>query len=80
MNLENFVVTTTAILVLSIVSVFAFMAFLGAYDMITWTSCEHKYEDVEYSIIWWCKVKYNWEYIPESLYEKAFEQNFNINK
>jgi hypothetical protein len=36
----------------------------------------------EFSYFWfyeWCMVKYNWKYIPETLYEKSFIQNLNIN-
>lgn len=42
--------------------------------------CENSYEDSIFKINVWCFVKYKWEYIKESLYEKAFEQNLNINK
>lgn len=42
--------------------------------------CENRYWDIQYNIFWWCKIMYQWKYIPENLYIKAFEQNLNINK
>lgn len=40
--------------------------------------CNHSYNYTKYDIFSWCMVKYNWKYIPEKLYIKAFEQNINI--
>ena len=41
-------------------------------------TCENKYEDSYYKILIWCFVNYEWKYITEKLYEKAFTQNINI--
>ena len=51
-----------------------------SYLWITWSDCKQKYENVQYSIVSWCKIDYKWKYIPEELYIKLFEQNLNINK
>jgi len=42
--------------------------------------CTSRYEDSFYKIFAWCMVKYEWKYITEELYKKAFEQNINLNK
>lgn len=41
--------------------------------------CESQYTDSYYTYFWWCMVKYNWEYITEELYKKAFDTNLNLN-
>lgn len=43
-----------------------------------WVVCETKYNDSQYYVFWWCKINYDWEYIPEDLYKKTFEQNLII--
>ena len=45
---------------------------------IKYIECKQLYTDTQYKILWWCMIKYNWEYIPEHLYIKAFEQNVNL--
>lgn len=47
-------------------------------DWLFWLSCKEQYVDSQYGIYKWCMIKYRWQYIPEELYEKAFEQNNNI--
>ncbi len=41
--------------------------------------CEEKYNNSIHSFYGWCKIKYNWEYLSEELYIKAFDKNLNIN-
>jgi hypothetical protein len=41
--------------------------------------CKGKYTNSDFKIFGWCLVEYNWKYIPETLYEKSFIQNLNIN-
>lgn len=62
------------------VSILIILLWLFVVDLAFWASCKASYEDSQYSFWGGCKVEYNWEYIPESLYEKAFEQNLIINK
>lgn len=45
---------------------------------IDYLKCNQRYTDTDFKILWWCMIKYNWEYIPEHLYIKAFEQNVNL--
>lgn len=40
--------------------------------------CNERYIDSQYKTFWWCMVKYNNEYIPESLYKEAFTKNINL--
>jgi len=42
--------------------------------------CKSQYKDSKFWFFSWCMVQYKWEYIPEKLYIKAFEQNLIINK
>lgn len=62
--------------------IFAVIIIISAITNIIWPSyCYNTYNDSKF--IYWiapvCKVKYNWEYISEELYIKAFESNLNIN-
>ena len=40
--------------------------------------CKITYDNTKFIFPWTCKVEYNWKYIPEELYKKAFEQNINL--
>ena len=52
--------------------------FILTVKPLQYMKCHQMYNDSQYKIIWWCMIKYNWEYIPEHLYIKAFEQNINL--
>lgn len=54
---------------------FLFFLFILFYDWFTWKSCYAKYENAKYDFWWWCLIEYKWEFIPDELYEKAFEEN-----
>jgi len=41
--------------------------------------CNSKYSDAKYDFWGWCMVKYEWQFIPEKLYEKSFIKNINLN-
>ena len=50
------------------------------FFIMDYISCSQKYEDSYYKFPAWCMVIYEDEYIPESLYQRAFEQNIKLNK
>lgn len=57
------------------------IAMFWVYNIMWPSQCYNTYNDSKF--IHWLvpvfKVKYNWEYISEELYIKAFESNLNIN-
>lgn len=72
--LEKIFILFATTMMLFVVIIF----WIALIDGIFWISCINRYEDSNYTFKWWCKVNYNWEYITEKLYEKAFEQNLII--
>lgn len=63
------------------ISIFIFLIILlvfALWDLFFGFSCKNKYEDSKYNIYWGCKVMYQWEYIPELIYRKAFETNIKL--
>ena len=63
---------------LILLSFFLSSFWLIIYDSIYWVSCKAKYINTEYSFFWWCKIKYNWEYIPENIYIETYQKNINL--
>ena len=70
------------VLVILFITIFIVTITISWVANILWPSlCYNTYNDSKF--IHWlapaCKVKYNWEYISEELYIKAFESNLNVN-
>jgi len=76
--LEKFVIFWFWILFMIMVWLLVLLGLI-VNDSITWKSCYARYQDAQYDFWGWCKIKYNWQYIPEDIYKKSFEKNINLN-
>ena len=70
--MDTFEFKFISVVIILLISI-SFLSFFSERE-----TCSQKYGDTKYSMFSWCMIKYEWKYIPEDLYEKAFIQNVNL--